>query len=172
MNNTMKYKGFSALIEYSDEDKCFVGKIINIDAFVSFHGDSVDELRKYFEEAVDDYIDYLEESKSSKSNKKEIEKTSQIGTKSGETRATFIMSEDQLEKVKAIAYWERTTIKEVISDAIENLLVKKKKLLSSNIIRLSKEDQKKFLEALSNPRGPNEELKKLAKRHQKEVNSK
>ena len=48
---------------------------------------------------------------------KEITKTSQEGTKENETRATFIVNEDLLEKLKAIAYWDRVLIKEVINTA-------------------------------------------------------
>lgn len=49
---------------------------------------------------------------------KEIIKTSQEGTKPSETRATFIVREDLLEDLKAIAYWERTLIKDVVNRAL------------------------------------------------------
>lgn len=51
-------------------------------------------------------------------NKKEITKTSQEGTKSGETRATFIVKEDLLEDLKAIAFWDRVLIKDVVNRAL------------------------------------------------------
>jgi hypothetical protein len=41
------------------------------------------------------------------------------GLKSDETRATFIVREDLLEKLKAVAYWERLNIKEVINEALD-----------------------------------------------------
>lgn len=53
----MKYKGFAAHIEYSDEAGCFVGHIAGIRVVVGFHGESVGELRTAFEEAVDDYLE-------------------------------------------------------------------------------------------------------------------
>ncbi len=53
---------------------------------------------------------------------KEITKSSQEGTKENETRATFIVNEDLLEKVKAIAYWDRALLKEVINHALENYI--------------------------------------------------
>ena len=56
---TMQYKGYAARIEYSDEDKCFVGHIAGIRDIVGFHGESVDELRTAFEEAVDDYLEHF-----------------------------------------------------------------------------------------------------------------
>ena len=42
----------------------------------------------------------------------------------GEKRATFHISENTLEKVKAIAYWERLTIKEVVNDAFADYVAK------------------------------------------------
>ncbi len=55
--NIMHYKGYSAPIEYSDEDQCLVGRLAGIDDLIGFHADSVTELRKEFEEAVDDYLE-------------------------------------------------------------------------------------------------------------------
>ncbi len=46
----------------------------------------------------------------------------QKGLKVGETRATFIVKEDTLEKIKAIAYWDRQNIKDVMQTAIENYI--------------------------------------------------
>lgn len=54
--NTMTYKGFTARVEYSEEDGCFVGHIAGIRDVIGFHGESVAELRAAFEEAVDDYL--------------------------------------------------------------------------------------------------------------------
>ena len=55
---------------------------------------------------------------------KEITKSSQEGTKENETRATFIVNEELLEKLKAVAYWERRMIKEVIASALEEIVAK------------------------------------------------
>jgi len=58
--NTMRYKGYAAKIEYSDEDGCFIGHIAAIKDVVGFHGESVSDLRDAFEEAVDDYLETCE----------------------------------------------------------------------------------------------------------------
>ena len=58
---------------------------------------------------------------------KEITKSSQEGTKENETRATFIVNEDLLEKLKAIAYWDRLLIKDVINTAFEETISKHEK---------------------------------------------
>ncbi len=61
----------------------------------------------------------LGEDKTPEPAKREITKTSQIGTKPGETRATFIINEDTLEDLKALAWYERKTIKQVLNEALE-----------------------------------------------------
>ena len=58
---------------------------------------------------------------------KEITKSSQEGTKVNETRATFIINEDLLEKLKAIAYWERSLIKDVVNTALQDVVNKYEK---------------------------------------------
>jgi predicted HicB family RNase H-like nuclease len=54
--NTINYKGYTARIEYSDEDDCLIGHIAGINDIVGFHATSVPELHTAFEEAVDDYL--------------------------------------------------------------------------------------------------------------------
>lgn len=56
MSNAMSHKGYTAKVEYSEEDGCFIGRIAGIRAIVGFHGDSVAQLRKAFVGAVDNYI--------------------------------------------------------------------------------------------------------------------
>jgi hypothetical protein len=58
---------------------------------------------------------------------KEITKSSQEGTKENETRATFIINEELLEKLKAIAYWDRVLIKDVINTALQETIAKYEK---------------------------------------------
>lgn len=53
----MVYKGYSARIDYDDEDGIFVGRIAGIRDGVGFHADSVAELREAFHEAVEDYLE-------------------------------------------------------------------------------------------------------------------
>lgn len=56
----MTHRGYAARIEYSDEDGCLIGRVAGIQDIITFHGDSVDEIRQAFEEAVDFYIDTCE----------------------------------------------------------------------------------------------------------------
>jgi predicted HicB family RNase H-like nuclease len=52
----MTYKGYTAQIQYSDEDACFIGHIAGIADVIGFHADNVQDLRDAFGVAVDDYL--------------------------------------------------------------------------------------------------------------------
>ena len=54
--NTMIYKGYTTVIMYSSTDECLLGSLLGIDDIISFHGDSVSEVRQAFEDAVDEYL--------------------------------------------------------------------------------------------------------------------
>jgi hypothetical protein len=54
--------------------------------------------------------------------RKGIAKSSQEGLQDGWTRATFILRKDHLEKVKALAYWDRKKVKEVMDEALGDYL--------------------------------------------------
>ena len=60
-NNMLKYKDFYGSVEYSAADECFFGKIIGITDLVTFEGNSVDELKNAYTEAVDDYLSLCKE---------------------------------------------------------------------------------------------------------------
>ena len=53
-------------------------------------------------------------------------KTTQQGLQDGWTRATFILRKHHLEELKALAYWERKTIKDVMDEALGAYLKGKK----------------------------------------------
>lgn len=54
--SAMNYKGYSARVEYDDDDGIFFGRIAGINDVVGFHADTVDALRAAFHAAVDDYL--------------------------------------------------------------------------------------------------------------------
>jgi predicted HicB family RNase H-like nuclease len=56
MKNVMTYKGYTARIEFDQRDSIFLGKIIGIADSISFHGETVKELKADFQAAVDHYI--------------------------------------------------------------------------------------------------------------------
>lgn len=53
----LKYKGYTGSVEYSEEDDCLYGKVqgMSNDA-ITYEGKDVNELKKDFEGAIDDYI--------------------------------------------------------------------------------------------------------------------
>ena len=57
MSNAMTYQGYSARVEFDDEDGIFTGRIAGIRDGVGFHADTVDGLRAAFVEAVEDYLE-------------------------------------------------------------------------------------------------------------------
>ena len=62
MNNIMKYKGYWAKVQYSDEDECFWGEIEGLkNDIISFEGDTVKELKKDFRDAIDHYLQVCKE---------------------------------------------------------------------------------------------------------------
>lgn len=54
--NTMTYKGYTAQMEYDDEDGILVGRVKDIHDIVCFHGTSVAEFEQAFHESVDGYL--------------------------------------------------------------------------------------------------------------------
>ena len=51
---TMLYKGFVGTVEYSEEDDRFFGKVLeNGNNLVAYEGQTEEELRKDFEEAIE-----------------------------------------------------------------------------------------------------------------------
>lgn len=54
--NTMTYKGYTALVEYSAEDACLVGRVVGVGDVIGFHGDSVKAVAREFRVAVDAYV--------------------------------------------------------------------------------------------------------------------
>ncbi|MGE0213195.1 MAG: type II toxin-antitoxin system HicB family antitoxin [Parvibaculaceae bacterium] len=55
--NSLTYRGYSARIDFDNEDELFVGRIAGIKDIVGFHAETVAKLKAAFREAVDDYIE-------------------------------------------------------------------------------------------------------------------
>ncbi|MBU3828029.1 MAG: type II toxin-antitoxin system HicB family antitoxin [Candidatus Lactobacillus pullistercoris] len=53
----LKYKGYRGSVEYSLEDNILFGKIIGIKGLISYDGKTIEELKKHFKRALDDYLD-------------------------------------------------------------------------------------------------------------------
>lgn len=54
--NTMTHKGYTARVEFDERDNIFVGRVLGLRTMISFHGETVAELRHEFEVAVEDFV--------------------------------------------------------------------------------------------------------------------
>jgi predicted HicB family RNase H-like nuclease len=54
--NTMTHNGYTARIEFDERDNVFVGRILGLRSIISFHGETVAQLRREFAVAVKDYL--------------------------------------------------------------------------------------------------------------------
>ena len=59
--NKLTYKGYTGTIEASIEDGCLHGQILFIDDIITYEGNTVDDVKTSFEEAVDHYFAYCKE---------------------------------------------------------------------------------------------------------------
>jgi predicted HicB family RNase H-like nuclease len=57
MKDILVYKEYIGSVHFNSEDEVFYGKIEGIDDLLSFEGSSVRELKKAFEDSVDDYLE-------------------------------------------------------------------------------------------------------------------
>lgn len=107
--NTLKYKGYIGTVGYSEEDEVFFGKVEGVNALINFEGESVKELKKAFEEAIDDYLAYCE-----------AEGLSPDKTYTGVLNIRI--SPDIHSRIAALARETGTTINSYIKQALENQL--------------------------------------------------
>jgi predicted HicB family RNase H-like nuclease len=56
MMNSMTYRGYTARMDFDADDKIIVGRVIDIDDIITFHGLSIPEFELAFKTAVDGYI--------------------------------------------------------------------------------------------------------------------
>ena len=54
--NTMTHKGYTARIEFDERDNIFVGRVLGLRTVISFHGETVDQLRGEFDSAIEDFL--------------------------------------------------------------------------------------------------------------------
>lgn len=57
MNSMLEYKGYHATIEYDAEDEIFVGEVFGIADMLCFHGTSIEELKRMFQQSIENYLE-------------------------------------------------------------------------------------------------------------------
>ncbi|MBR1489999.1 MAG: type II toxin-antitoxin system HicB family antitoxin [Bacteroidales bacterium] len=54
----LNYKGYSGTVEYDETDNRLVGKVLGLkQSLILYEGDTLENLRKDFEDAVEDYLE-------------------------------------------------------------------------------------------------------------------
>lgn len=112
MDNIMKYKGYWAEIKYSDEDECFCGKIEGLkDSLILFEGQTVKELKKDFEDAIDSYLD-------------NCKKNNEVPEQQCKGSLNVRLGTELHTKAKMKSIEEKISINELIKNAVANYLNK------------------------------------------------
>jgi predicted HicB family RNase H-like nuclease len=57
----IKYKTFTAKVEYDSDDEIFWGEILGTADKILFEAENIDEVKAQFHEAIDDYLEMCEE---------------------------------------------------------------------------------------------------------------
>ena len=72
MKDILIYKEYIGSVHFNADDEIFYGRIEGIDDLISFEGSSVKELKKAFEDSVEDYLELCKKAgKKSRSHIKE-----------------------------------------------------------------------------------------------------
>ena len=65
----LEYKGYKGSVEYSKEDNCLFGKVQGLSKdLIAYEGQTLDELRKDFEDGVDSYLEGISSIAPSRTN--------------------------------------------------------------------------------------------------------
>ena len=108
----LEYKGYKGSVEYSKDDNCLFGKVQGMSKeLISYEGQTLDELRKDFEDGIDSYLEYCKE-----------ENIVPVKPYSG--KLNLRMSSDLHSRVAAFVASSGTTINDFINNAIKNELKK------------------------------------------------
>ena len=108
----LEYKGYKGSVEYSKEDNCLFGKVQGMSKdLITYEGQTLDELRKDFEDGIDSYIEGCKADG--------VEPTKPYSGK-----LNLRMSSELHSRVAAFVATTGTTINDFINRAIRNELKK------------------------------------------------
>jgi len=106
----LEYKGYKGSVEYSKEDNCLFGKVQGMSkALILYEGNTLEELRKDFEEGVDSYLEACK-----------ADGVEPAKPYSG--RLNLRMSSELHSRIAAFVAATGTTINDFINEAIKNEL--------------------------------------------------
>ena len=103
----LRYKGYTGSVEFSEEDNCLFGKVQGLHGtLISYEGMTIEEIKRDFTEAVDDYLASCKE-------------RGITPAKPYSGRLVVRMVSDLHSQVAAIAESTGTTINEIINRAVK-----------------------------------------------------
>lgn len=106
----LEYKGYKGSVEYSKEDNCLFGKVQGMSkALILYEGNTLEELRKDFEDGVDNYLEACK-----------ADGVEPAKPYSG--RLNLRMSSELHSRLAAVVAATGTTINDFINKAIKNEL--------------------------------------------------
>ena len=111
MKDFLLYKDYIGSVHFNADDEIFFGKIEGIDDLISFEGTSVAELKKAFEEAVEDYIHLCKE------NGKKLEK-------SYKGSFNIRISPELHKKAKRLAIMKGISLNQFVQKAVEEEIIR------------------------------------------------
>ena len=59
----MIYKGYTATVEFDEDEGIFFGKVVDLQDVITFQGKSVEELNTEFKISIDEYLAFCKEKK-------------------------------------------------------------------------------------------------------------
>ena len=107
--NNLTYKGYAGNIDASIEDGCLHGKILFIEDIITYEGDTVDNIKTSFEEAVDRYLAYCK-------------KTGKPANKPYSGTFNVRVGQETHRKAVEVAYHHGISLNEFIVQSIKNAI--------------------------------------------------
>ena len=108
MADLLKYKSFAGTVEYSAADKCLHGQIVGIPDMIIYEGADLDELHKYFKQAVIEYM-------------KDFELLDKSVMKSYTGHFSIRIKPKTHEKLDYLAHSNKTSVSSIIEEAVSRL---------------------------------------------------
>ena len=106
----MKYKGYEAIVEYDEQDRLFVGRVINTLDVIAFDGKSVEELEDSFRNTVDEYLE-------------DCQKRGKTPNKPFSGKFNLRISPDLHRQASLLAEKEGISLNTLVEKALHNILV-------------------------------------------------
>jgi predicted HicB family RNase H-like nuclease len=106
----MKYKGYEAIVEYDEQDRLFVGRVINTLDVIAFDGKSVEELEDSFRNTVDEYLE-------------DCQKRGKTPDKPFSGKFNLRISPDLHRQASLLAEKEGISLNTLVEKALHNILV-------------------------------------------------